>query len=202
MWIWSTLLSSIIKTYRWKTSQNHKQRNRFSNSRRKREKPETWKTMQSYGGGRPSHEMVALCRNELHDRHRIDHVIVCQIAEQCIGCCAHGVADVRMKLSLIHELNVVYTLRRIVWNVLRCPVQILRWTTSIDNNKAKNKHYEDNNSNYFNLLQLLFRPNLITPSRKNNNKERINKTVDKTFLFAKKFNAIWKSITVCASMIY
>jgi len=50
---------------------------------------------------------------------------MCQIAEQSVRRRHHGVADVGMKLSFIQELNIVDAFYRIVWNVLRCPVEIL-----------------------------------------------------------------------------
>ena len=73
--------------------------------------------------------MVALWRNELHDRHGVCHVIVCQIAQQSIRRRHYGVADVGVKLSFIQELNVIDTFGWIIRNVLWCPVEIASWTT-------------------------------------------------------------------------
>ena len=47
-----------------------------------------------------------------------------QIAEQSVRRRHYGVANVGMKLSFIQELNVVDTFRRIIRNVMRCPVEI------------------------------------------------------------------------------
>ena len=103
---------------------------------------------QSYRSGRPSHQMVTLWRNELHDRNSIVHVIVCQVAEQCIWRRHHGVPNVGMKLSFVQELNVVDTFWRIIWNVLRRPVEILGWTTSTDNS-----HWLNSLSNFLLLTR-------------------------------------------------
>ena len=69
--------------------------------------------------------MITLRRNELHDWNGISHVIMRQVAQQSIGGRHDSVADVRVKLPLIEKLDVVDTFRWIVWNVLRCPVEIL-----------------------------------------------------------------------------
>jgi len=78
----------------------------------------------SYRSWRPSHQMVALRRNKLHDRHSMCHVVVCQVAQQSIRRRHYCVADVGMKLSFIEKLDVIDTLSWIVWNVLCCPVEI------------------------------------------------------------------------------
>jgi len=56
-----------------------------------------------------------------------------QIAEQSVRRRHYGVANVGMKLSFIQELNVVDTFRRIIRNVMRCPVEIASWTNIINN---------------------------------------------------------------------
>jgi len=78
----------------------------------------------SYRSWWPSHQMVALRRNKLHDWHSMCHVIVCQITQQSIWRRHHGIADVGVKLSFVQKLNVIDTFSWIVWNVLCCPVEI------------------------------------------------------------------------------
>ena len=81
-----------------------------------------------YRSGRPSHQMVALWCNKLHDRNSMRHVIVFQIAQQCIWRRHYSVADVWMKLSLVQELNVIDTFGWIIRNVFCSPVEIASWT--------------------------------------------------------------------------
>jgi len=68
-----------------------------------------------------------------------------QVAQQSIGGRHDSVADVRVKLPLIEKLDVVDTFRWIVWNVLRCPVEILSWT-GIDTKQNENIEIDINNN--------------------------------------------------------
>jgi len=117
--------------------------------------------------------MIALWRNELHDRNRVLHIIVSQIAEQRIGRCHHSIADVWMKLSLVEKLNVVDAFCRIIGNVFCCPVEILGWTTSIgiqwldtvidwytnyNINKLTNKHNASNCNATISVLLVMISP--------------------------------------------